>query len=265
MLRHGFTLIELLVVIAIIAILAAMLFPVFAKAREKARTIACLSNMRQIGMALTQYQADADGFAPDQRRGTDSLASALRLYLPAAGVWRCPSDLRAPSRVYPRTLEGGRSYLPTSEWIGNTLGLRACSCQSGVPQVARQSLPVHESQIESPAETIVVCEKHGNTEARTVNWPNNIAGWRSCGNQPPPFDRLKLDGAGGTNFEPCLVGARHTAGSNYVFADGHAKLVKLEHAITPALNLWVLSKACWSYREFIPYLDLGGARCPQLP
>jgi prepilin-type N-terminal cleavage/methylation domain-containing protein len=62
--RLGFTLIELLVVIAIIAILAAILFPVFAKVREKARTIACLSNLKQIGLAVAQYQQDFDESMP---------------------------------------------------------------------------------------------------------------------------------------------------------------------------------------------------------
>lgn len=263
--KRGFTLIELLVVIAIIAILAAMLFPVFAKAREKARAVTCLSNLRQIGMAITQYQADYEGFAPDQRRETDSLAATLRPYLLNAGVWRCPSDPRAPSKVYPNLAEGGRSYLPTSQWIGFTSRLRPCSCPSGVPQVASEPSPIHESLIELPAETIAVCEKHQNTDARTANWPNNIAGWRMCGSRPPPFDRLKLDGTGGTNNQPCLAQARHNGRSNFVFADGHAKLMRLEQAITPTQNLWVRNKACWSYRNLIPYFDLGGARCPQLP
>ena len=62
--RTGFTLIELLVVIAIIAILAAILFPVFAQAREKARATACLSNEKQIGAAYMMYATDYDGFLP---------------------------------------------------------------------------------------------------------------------------------------------------------------------------------------------------------
>ncbi len=62
--RRGFTLIELLVVIAIIAILAAILFPVFAKAREKARQSSCLSNLKQIGLATLQYVQDYDETLP---------------------------------------------------------------------------------------------------------------------------------------------------------------------------------------------------------
>src|SRR3954471_5248630 len=64
MVRKGFTLIELLVVIAIIAILAAILFPVFAQAREQARSTACLSNLKQLGTAITMYRSDWDSRGP---------------------------------------------------------------------------------------------------------------------------------------------------------------------------------------------------------
>ena len=94
-LRRGFTLIELLVVIAIIAILAAILFPVFAQAREAARKSACTSNMKQIGLALQTYAVDYDGiFPPSQLPSTGanvSWPSMLYAYVKNEGIFVCPS------------------------------------------------------------------------------------------------------------------------------------------------------------------------------
>jgi prepilin-type N-terminal cleavage/methylation domain-containing protein/prepilin-type processing-associated H-X9-DG protein len=96
--QRGFTLIELLVVIAIIAILAAILFPVFAQAREKARAIACLSNTKQLALGAIQYSQDNDekcaGGTNNSGLGS-GWASQLYPYVKSAGVYRCPDDSSA--------------------------------------------------------------------------------------------------------------------------------------------------------------------------
>src|SRR5512142_213972 len=92
--RTGFTLIELLVVIAIIAILAAILFPVFAKAREKARQASCLSNMRQICTAFLSYVQDYDELSPlcVYNSSTSWWPSSMVPYIKNLQVFTCPSD-----------------------------------------------------------------------------------------------------------------------------------------------------------------------------
>src|SRR5262249_20904915 len=98
--RRGFTLIELLVVIAIIAILAAILFPVFAQAREKARAISCLSNTKQMGAGLMQYYQDYDetvilnSYGGSTIPGSSSWPDHLQPYLKNDGVLICPSANR---------------------------------------------------------------------------------------------------------------------------------------------------------------------------
>src|SRR3982750_4546531 len=110
--RRGFTLIELLVVIAIIAILAAILFPVFAQAREQARKASCQSNLKQIGLALRMYTQDYDetlfasgmlapngATAPDGNNLIRMLSGGLswfcQPYIKNEGIFRCPSDYGA--------------------------------------------------------------------------------------------------------------------------------------------------------------------------
>jgi prepilin-type N-terminal cleavage/methylation domain-containing protein/prepilin-type processing-associated H-X9-DG protein len=105
--RKGFTLIELLVVIAIIAILAAILFPVFAQAREKARQISCVSNLKQLGLACLMYTQDSDEYFPigwstygasagAPLAGTNfSWPSEVAPYTKSLGVFNCPDDPRA--------------------------------------------------------------------------------------------------------------------------------------------------------------------------
>src|SRR5580658_7657312 len=90
--KKGFTLIELLVVIAIIAILAAILFPVFAKAREKARQTACLSNEKQLGLAEMQYTQDYDETFPSTNDYGTGWAKTIYPYVKSLGVFACPDD-----------------------------------------------------------------------------------------------------------------------------------------------------------------------------
>jgi prepilin-type N-terminal cleavage/methylation domain-containing protein/prepilin-type processing-associated H-X9-DG protein len=115
--RKGFTLIELLVVIAIIAILAAILFPVFAQAREKARQTSCSNNLKQMGIAHNMYLTDYDGvFMPNvgynvlgtKSAGQLTWTDALAMYNKALKTYQCPSDVHTYS--YSRnTYEGGYS------------------------------------------------------------------------------------------------------------------------------------------------------------
>jgi prepilin-type N-terminal cleavage/methylation domain-containing protein/prepilin-type processing-associated H-X9-DG protein len=111
--RRGFTLIELLVVIAIIAILAAILFPVFAKAREKARQSSCLSNVKQIALAILQYAQDYDEGFPNIYQWNSSagpywgIIQDLDPYIKSIQVHDCPS---ADMKSYVNNSLGSRSY-----------------------------------------------------------------------------------------------------------------------------------------------------------
>ncbi len=95
--RKGFTLVELLTVIGIIAVLAAILFPVFANAREKGRQATCVSNLKQIGLAIEAYAADSGGFLPlannkPSETGAPGIADVLDSYAKSKKIFRCPSD-----------------------------------------------------------------------------------------------------------------------------------------------------------------------------
>src|SRR5437764_10535785 len=103
---RAFTLIELLVVIASIAILAAILFPVFAQAREKARATSCLSNIKQLGLALMQYVQDYDEMLPHHAGDYADFMSAtagpnwarsVQPYSRNTGIFACPSALLSPT------------------------------------------------------------------------------------------------------------------------------------------------------------------------
>ena len=200
--NSAFTLIELLVTIAIIAILAAILFPVFASAREKARQTSCLSNMKQIGLALTMYQTDYDermffrsGWTSSRSgdiptANTNRWWNMLMPYIKNNNVFSCPSDsLPTPSKDVNGNLSIPRSYIALAPAESLTL-----------------------AQIDDPVETMVVTEKWGTTTSNTAVTDSWIEPFN--GDFTPDV----------TNSTRMWTAAnRHGGICNCAFFDGHAK------------------------------------------
>jgi prepilin-type N-terminal cleavage/methylation domain-containing protein/prepilin-type processing-associated H-X9-DG protein len=197
--RHhpGFTLIELLVVIAIIAILAAILFPVFARARENARRASCQSNLKQIGLGIMQYAQDYDEKYPGDYIPDTSAPLALvgwyslvQPYIKSYQIFDCPSrDSAIPN------YDG-------SKFIGaevTSYGMNVISEQVYPPQLSM-------TQIATPAATIFVGDS-GNFRLVPEGF-TTVPSWGTPGNTRAPQ-------------------YRHLDTSNILFFDGHVKAMKL--------------------------------------
>jgi len=187
--RAAFTLIELLVVIAIIAILAAILFPVFARARENARRSSCQSNEKQMGIAVLQYLQDYDEHYMWQHEDTVTPTNSyywfqpLQPYIKSTQVFICPSVTDSPTRT-----------LTPSDYVAN--GFIA----HGTAQASFQNV----------AEQIVAAERaDGATDIDYHPWLISPA-------VPPALPDP-------TEFNNHIAQMRHFDGSNYLFADGHVK------------------------------------------
>jgi prepilin-type N-terminal cleavage/methylation domain-containing protein/prepilin-type processing-associated H-X9-DG protein len=219
--RTGFTLIELLVVIAIIAILAAILFPVFAKAREKARQSSCLSNLKQIDLAYMAYAQDYDGMAPDNLMGRDiSGASAafppchtwceiIQPYVKNTQVLKCPSW----GYTYTGHITGPTwGYGAVQEVLGYA-GIVSFNATDWAPygNTARAGFGQSIDGLTEPSNTILVCDSVNFNCARSL--------WKSTANTAYP------DAATATAYKNAyyFVYSNHNGGANCAFADGHVK------------------------------------------
>ncbi len=192
--RSGFTLIELLVVIAIIAILAAILFPVFARARAKAQQNSCLSNVKQLALATIMYASDNNDTLPPVHEGvwTNPVCwhIVLQPYIKNRGILECPLDPLKPAGTCTCYEQPDP---PTSSYLHNNNG-------SGTYDW--WSLAVKLKIMQYPAERLMICDAIARTD-----WP----GWTGW-NAP-----LYWYGS------ETLVGDWHNGGANVAYTDGHAK------------------------------------------
>jgi prepilin-type N-terminal cleavage/methylation domain-containing protein len=208
---RGFTLIELLVVIAIIAILAAILFPVFAQARDKARQAACLSNVKQIALGIAMYRQDWDGFNPFAGWPIDAKGNltghtpaanysqdwqfTVQPYLKNIGVLRCPSD--------------GTPYdeRPISYIFNN--------------MVSYARLPVSEAGLDHPADVVVLWDGYGPTDSATMANPPIVNGTL----YPKNYYREYSQWGERARWlcDPKYGLPRHNGGGHVIYMDLHAK------------------------------------------
>ncbi len=226
--KRAFTLIELLVVIAIIAILAAILFPVFSHAKEAAKKTACLSNMKQIGLATQMYLNDHDGKYPQVKQ-----FSAQPDMDDADGSIEDPDSGSVFAIIFPYT-GGGH---PISEDDLSNQKLYSCPsdahpfdpmCRStyfpGGPPVTSYLINawfvfgLTESNVPHPADTIYFAERRTESAGSPAQDPycdDIYHPWFNANNPVAPGDEMDaVTGAVSTN--------RHSLGSNFVFAEGHA-------------------------------------------
>ena len=215
--RSGFTLIELLVVIAIIAILAAILFPVFARAREKARQTSCLSNMKQIGLAGIMYLQDYDGRYPHAWYGAGGVPyelvgfnfrELLNPYIKNEQIWACPSRDQTFAACHYSGQPWGRG---TNTWLGRlhdgSYGINYNTWYNFPNPPAGVSTGIagqKDSLIDDPAGTYAFVEC-----GCLALWPGTVPG---------------IGGLSSRDVYP------HNGGFNAAFADGHAKWLR-EHRL----------------------------------
>ncbi len=222
---HAFTLIELLVVIAIIAILAAILFPVFARARENARRTSCQSNLKQIGLGIMQYTQDYDerypaGIANGAGWKGIGWAGMINPYVKSAQIFSCPDDLN-----------GGNAAVGTRPL---SYALDQFLADNSVAKIDEVSRTVMLSEIQTGYNVNFTSPTEAGDYKSAVDFGDNLA-WLDSGggtnccaiynfNGIPSNHRTGkfLDVTSGMNADASNT-PRHFDGANFLLADGHVK------------------------------------------
>ena len=231
--KSGFTLIELLVVISIIALLAAILFPVFGRARENARRSSCQSNLKQIGLGLIQYAQDYDEIMVDSWYGTASFFTssdatanykwmdALEPYVKSTQIFNCPSRSRMPASTVNDLNYRFRGYTSFGQYAGG-YGINDSYTNNSTDNfngVAGQPL----AKIQSAATTVMAAD------VLVKSYSSAHATFRFGPDAPDSTpegvvaDPLAMSGKRLHRIED-----RHLETTNALYADGHVKAVKLD-------------------------------------
>jgi prepilin-type N-terminal cleavage/methylation domain-containing protein/prepilin-type processing-associated H-X9-DG protein len=233
---RAFTLIELLVVIAIIAILAAMLLPALARAKEAGKRTACLNNLRQLSLSAQMYVGDSQGFYPPRSdtdrwpdKFYDNYGKSVKLLLCPSETTNSPASVGGGSNSNNVADAAPRSYFINgwNDYFSDNLNADDfANYMSGMyPAGIKESLIAH------PSDTIILGEK--------------ISGQGDF-----YMDLLENEG---NDFSGILDQERHDGknGANYAFSDGSARYLKVHTALYP-LNLWAISDKNRSYFTVTP-------------